>query len=547
MPTSFPDKWDLADELPEGITLEALGALLLLAEAPKPKKQAKPKPDLKTSAEEAKRERDDMLRKIKALLSTDGRTEEEAKLYTAKARALAQEYLDKFGATEEELEAAMADVAEEDEIGADIDGDALLNSVRVFLERFVSYPSRHASVAHTLWCAHTHMMEIWDSTPRIAFLSPERGSGKTRALEATEFLVPRPVHSINNSTAYVIRKIADDFGRPTILQDEFDNVFGGKTPDKADLLAIYNAGHRKGATSGRCIIGNGPVRTEELPAYTALALAGLRDLPDTLGSRSILIEMRRRAPGETIEPFRVRIHKRQAEQIYCGLAAWGKFTSKGFTGEYPDPPSEISDRDADCWEPLIVIADAAGGDWPELAREAAIFLVRRGKDRLQTKGVELLQHVLEAFGGEDRLWTEKLLAHLHGRDESPWIDIRGHPLTDRGLADRLRLYGIKSKQIRIGELSRKGYLAEDFDDAWNRYLATPPPERNKRNIRNIIDNNNNNVSDVSDVSARSGNGSCPACHGTAADMSGKGCPTCHPENYGMKPRPAGGYGKGGMQ
>ena len=94
-------------------------------------------------------------------------------------------------------------------------------------------------------------MEIWDSTPRIAFLSPERGSGKTRALEATEFLVPRPVHSINNSTAYVIRKIADDFGRPTILQDEFDNVFGGKTPDKADLLAIYNAGHRKGATSGR--------------------------------------------------------------------------------------------------------------------------------------------------------------------------------------------------------------------------------------------------------------------------------------------------------
>lgn len=232
VPTSFPDKWDLADELPEGITLEALGALLLLAEAPKPKKQAKPKPDLKTSAEEAKRERDDMLRKIKALLSTDGRTEEEAKLYTAKARALAQEYLDKFGATEEELEAAMADVAEEDEIGADIDGDALLNSVRVFLERFVSYPSRHASVAHTLWCAHTHMMEIWDSTPRIAFLSPERGSGKTRALEATEFLVPRPVHSINNSTAYVIRKIADDFGRPTILQDEFDNVFGGKTPTR---------------------------------------------------------------------------------------------------------------------------------------------------------------------------------------------------------------------------------------------------------------------------------------------------------------------------
>ena len=41
VPASFPDEWDLADELPEGITLEALGGLLLLAEAPKAKKQGK--------------------------------------------------------------------------------------------------------------------------------------------------------------------------------------------------------------------------------------------------------------------------------------------------------------------------------------------------------------------------------------------------------------------------------------------------------------------------------------------------------------------------
>ena len=138
-----------------------------------------------------------------------------------------------------------------------------------FLLRFVSYPSRHASVAHTLWIAHTHMMDIWDSTPRIAFMSPERGSGKTRALEVTEFLVPRPVHSVNNSVAYVIRKIADEAGRPTILYDEVDALFGNKQPEKADLLAMLNAGHRKGATSGRCVTGAGPVRTEELPAYCA--------------------------------------------------------------------------------------------------------------------------------------------------------------------------------------------------------------------------------------------------------------------------------------
>ena len=75
VPASFSDRWDLADELPEGITIEALGGLLLLAEAPKVKKQAepakpKPKPDLKQTVEEAKRHRDDLLRKIRALLSS---------------------------------------------------------------------------------------------------------------------------------------------------------------------------------------------------------------------------------------------------------------------------------------------------------------------------------------------------------------------------------------------------------------------------------------------------------------------------------------------
>jgi hypothetical protein len=314
----LPSDWDIGDELPEGMTVIDLRSRLVDAAAPaaptsqkQSTKKKNAKDDLKKSVEEAKKERGDLLRKIRALLSNEGRTEEEAKLHTDKARELAQEFIDRYGVTEEELQSEMSDVEEDDDLGDDIDGDALLDSVRVFLERFISYPSKHAAVAHALWIAHTHMMDIWDSTPRIAFMSPERGSGKTRALEATEFLVPRPVHSVNNSVAYVIRKIADDIGKPTILYDEVDALFGTKDPSKADLLAILNAGHRKGAKSGRCVVDGGRVRVEELPAYSALALAGLRDLPDTLASRSILIEMRRRAPNEIIEPFRGRIHRPQ--------------------------------------------------------------------------------------------------------------------------------------------------------------------------------------------------------------------------------------------
>ena len=350
----------------------------------------------------------ELIAKIRALLAKtveNGCTEEEEAAAAAKARELAQKVLEDFGMDETELEFELSNVGGDDEFGADVDGDAVLNSVRKFLERFVSYPSKHAVIAHTLWIAHTHMMEIWDSTPRIAFMSPEPGSGKTKSLEVTELLVPRPVHSVNSSVAYMVRKISDEAGRPTILYDEVDALFGnGRAPEKADLLAALNAGHRKGATFGRCFLGSGKgkPKTEDLPAYAALALAGLRNLPDTLGARSIFIEMRKRAPDEEIEQFRHRIHKHEAEPIFHQLVAWSAYTSKRISGKYPEMPGEIVDRDADCWEGLLAIADAAGGGWPELARDAAVFLVRRGKERTQTTGVELLEHILEAFAEEDR-------------------------------------------------------------------------------------------------------------------------------------------------
>jgi hypothetical protein len=50
----------------------------------------------------------------------------------------------------------------------------------------------------------------------MAFLSPEPGSGKSRALEVTDLLVPRPVQTVNTSPAYIFRKVADEAGPPTI-------------------------------------------------------------------------------------------------------------------------------------------------------------------------------------------------------------------------------------------------------------------------------------------------------------------------------------------
>ena len=237
-----------------------------------------------------------------------------------------------------------------------------LDLVESYLRRFVAYPSEHALVAHTLWVAHTHLMEHWDTTPRLAFMSAEKASGKTRAMEVTELLVPNPILSISASPAAIVRHISQ--GSVTILHDEIDGVFGTARAQEAnaDLRSILNGGYGRGAKVHRCVTHGKKIETEQLDAFAPVAVAGLRNLPDTLASRSIFIRMKRRAPDEQVEPFRYRYHSGQARTIKSDLMEWCQEIEAKVIGYEPEMPEDIEDRTADCWEPLLAIADAAGDD-----------------------------------------------------------------------------------------------------------------------------------------------------------------------------------------
>lgn len=366
-------------------------------------------------------------------------------------------------------------------------GDVVLNAVDAFLNRFVIYPSKHARVAHTLWIAHAHLMDYWDSTPRIAFMSPEPGSGKTRALEVTEHLVPNPVHAVNVTEAYLIRRMSDERGLPTILYDEIDTVFGPRTKDKNEgVRGIINSGHRQGATAGRAVSDKdgvkGKIGTEDLPSYCAVALAGLKDLPDTIMSRAVVVRMRRRSSDEKVEQWRLRLNQPEAEHLNQRLTAWTESVKPTLDAGnfWPDMPEGIYDRDADVWEALLVVADLAGGRWPTLARQAAVAMVAASKQRAPSMGVLLLADIKKVFdtaGRRDKLPTEDLLHALCAFDESPWATIRrGEPIDSRNLAERLKEYGIGSKNHRDGDKVFKGYSRDQFEDAWKRYRVPKEEE-----------------------------------------------------------------------
>jgi hypothetical protein len=366
-------------------------------------------------------------------------------------------------------------------------GEKVLRQVYDFLGRFITFPSEAAHVAVSLWVLHTYLMDRWDSTPRLALLSAEPASGKTRVLEILELLVPRPIQPVNASSAYLFTTVGSEDGLPTVLFDEIDTVFGPKAKDtNEDVRGFLNAGHRRGAIFGRAVyLGSGQRRPEELPAYCAVALAGLGWLPDTILSRSVIIRMRRRHEGEHVEPYRRRHHKSIGDKIARQIESWAELQPEVI--EWPEMPDGIQDRDADVWESLLAITDLVGGNWPARAREAAKVLVAAGKDAEPSLGVRLLADIKEVFADADSMPSKELLARLNALDEAPWGDMKGKPLDERGLARRLRQFDIKPKRLRTGELTLRGYAKADFYDAWKRYVppqsvtsvlqgATSPPQ-----------------------------------------------------------------------
>src|SRR5207249_1796223 len=138
-------------------------------------------------------------------------------------------------------------------------------------------------------------------------------------------------------------------------------------------------------------------------------------------------------------------------------------------------PAALDDRAQDGWEPLIAIADAAGGAWPARARRAAevIFAKRAAAD--DNLPLRMLHDCRTVFDGvvEDFLPTAQLRAGLVALPESPWSDIRGKEVTPHFMAKLLKGFEIESGRDRVGRLTNPlhGYRRSDFLDAWERYAS----------------------------------------------------------------------------
>lgn len=362
-------------------------------------------------------------------------------------------------------------------------GDSLLDSLRDYFARYL-VASRSILDVLPAWAVHTHAVGAFDATPYLAVASAEPGSGKTRLLEALELVVARPWLTGRATAAVLPRKIQAE--RPTLLLDESDNAFGGDRDYAAALLGVLNTGYKPSGRTTVCVGQGADLTYADFSTFCPKAFAGLGKLPDTVRSRSIPVRLKRRARDESVASFRAREAEAVAAPLRTACQRWAAQHEDALRDARPEAPGALDGRAADIAEPLLAVADRAGGEWPQRVRDALAELLT-GDEQAdgQTTGVRLLADVRRVFGGHERMFSRSLVQLLIGMDESRWADVGyGRPLTANTLASMLGEYGVGSRTIRNGEATGKGYLREQFEDAWSRYLPPASPQTKRHNVTN---------------------------------------------------------------
>ncbi|MEU7168793.1 DUF3631 domain-containing protein [Streptomyces morookaense] len=356
------------------------------------------------------------------------------------------------------------------------EGAVLLDELRAAIGRYVVLPSEEALTAVTLWVAASHIQPALQHAPRLAVVGPTKGCGKSRVLDVLHETVYQPMMTVNTSPAVVFRVIGKN--PPTLLVDEADTIFGPKAGEKEDLRGLLNAGHQRNRPAWRI---SGPEhKPTAFPTFAMAALAGIGDLPDTIMDRAVVIRMQKRKPGERITPFRSRYSVPELNALRDRLTAW--LSPLRGTAARLVPRMPVEDRAADTWEPLVIVADLAGGHWPARARAACLAMTRHEvvqdeQTTLKTRLLRDIRRIFEQEGNKEALRTQDLLAALITDTESPWPEYGTKGMNAYHLANLMRDFDISPANYRFENGKQaKAYMRNRFLDVWARYCPEPSQE-----------------------------------------------------------------------
>jgi hypothetical protein len=366
-------------------------------------------------------------------------------------------------------------------------GANLLDGVFRFVQRYVSLSESQARVV-TLWILHTYCLDAAYYTPYLAITSAEKQCGKSRLLEVLEAFAWNPLRTASISPSALYRAV--EKWKPTLLIDEADAAFRGNRETIEALRGVLNAGFQRGLYAVRSVGQGTKMEPEKFSTFGAKAIAAIGEILETVGDRSIPIEMKRAVPG-TVPDWQIEKLEKDIAGIKVKLSLWASTNAGTLKKAEPErlPAPDFWDRQENISKPLRAIADAAGGDWPQAGRQAIIALFSQARPEVDNMRLTLLKDIRNCYyvANDDgspasfRDWISSqelagLLTEMEGR---PWPQFGKlqKPITPNDLASKRLLghYKISPQQRRIpadpnGKRER-GYAREQFEEVWGLYLS----------------------------------------------------------------------------
>jgi Protein of unknown function (DUF3631) len=395
-----------------------------------------------------------------------------------------------------------------------VDAPALLTEIAETIGKYVIMdPHQRDAAALGAVFAHTH--DLRDTAPIFFIVSPTKRCGKTRLERVVKRLVPKPLMASSASPAFLARAIEKH--RPTILIDEYDATATGDQAMSETLRGQLNSSFdRDGAKIGKCVpLPGGGYDEREFSTWAATWIAGIKKIPETVEDRSVILRLKRKLPGEKVARFRAKdggelaILKRKVARFVVD----NEQRLRDIEPDMPEALSAAGDRAPDAWEPLVAIADVAGGAWPERARNAALALA--GVDAAPLDGdvdaalLSDISHILNACdafeptaeqlknnkqiavealdafrGREDGKLRSRRIVGLGGEQltnalatlvERKWPAWdKGKPMRPHQLARLLGAFSVRSQPLRDGDTVFRGYPRDRLEDAIERYITHTP-------------------------------------------------------------------------
>ncbi len=460
----LPEKGDVADWIAAGGTRERLDELVEALVQPEQPDPPHHEDDLETA-----------IARLAALPVTRYELVRQDEAKRLKVRA---SFLDKMVA-----QARGADDAQDDQQGRPlnlpvpepwpepVNGAQLLADLRDFFAKHAFLP-RGAPHALALWTMHTHTFEAFTHSPRLHVRGIVKNSGKTTVLDLLEMVCCRALPAANVTTAAC------------------------SAPSKWPSPHCYSMRLTPSSTKPRsCAVSSTPDTSAAVKSYAQSAMITRRACSRSSDHRH---RRHRRPPRH----YRRQVHHHPYEARTEGgttfanhqgrsrrrcrarpqIVRWALDHEAQLADTDPDM-GELFNRQADNWRPLFVIADIAGGTWPELVRKTADALIITD-DGTETLGVKLLADIRFVFSDAKgvtidlvegaTITSADLVNSLVKLDGRPWAEFgrAAKPITQNRLARMLAPFKVIPHKVGPRDARQSGYILIHFLDAFARHL--PP-------------------------------------------------------------------------